>query len=152
MGLCASSGESIKYIFKVDESIVGQGKEAQQLFALGDVDVSNDVNLDVDFDVIIEYDNILMNFDGDIEIKVDIVANIDFDIQRVYYGINNFTDLRALRRTPADLKQAGLLSPDARITAQLVDGRRFTLEVGHGFREQNGTNDGSTVEHRVRAT
>ena len=65
--------------------------------------------------------------------------NIDFDIQRVYYGINNFTDLRALRRTPADLKQAGLLSPDARITAQLIDGRRFTLEIGHSLREQNGT-------------
>lgn len=64
--------------------------------------------------------------------------NIDFDIQRVFYGINNFADLRAVRRAPVDLRQAGLLSPDARITAQLVDGRKFTLEIGHGFQEPSG--------------
>ncbi|MFT4974737.1 MAG: hypothetical protein ACI8S6_000620 [Myxococcota bacterium] len=64
--------------------------------------------------------------------------NIDFDIQRVYYGINNFTDLRAERRSPADLKQAGLLSPSARVTTQLIDGRSFTLEIGLGFRESSG--------------
>ena len=64
--------------------------------------------------------------------------NIDFDIQRVYYGVNNFADLRASRRSPADLKQAGLLSPEARVTAQLVDGRSFTLNIGYGFREASG--------------
>jgi len=64
--------------------------------------------------------------------------NIDFDIQRVYYSINNFVDLRAVRRVPVDLKSAGLLSPDARITARLIDGRAFSLEVGFGFRDQKG--------------
>lgn len=64
--------------------------------------------------------------------------NIDFDIQRVYYGINNFADLRADRRSPVDLKQAGLLSPEARVTAQLIDGRSFTLNIGYGFREASG--------------
>ena len=56
--------------------------------------------------------------------------NMDVDIRRVYVGVNNFAELRAQAVSDRDLAQAGLLTPDARITARLYDGSEHTLEIG----------------------
>ena len=64
--------------------------------------------------------------------------NMDVDIRKLYQGINNFAELRAQGSSAITLAEAGLLKPDARITARLYDGSTHTLEIGKDFELQDG--------------